>query len=30
MDLDDDPRDAARFKRLESISAVVPLVTEIG
>ena len=30
MDLDDDPSDKARFRRLESISAVVPLVAEIG
>ena len=30
MDLDADPRDATRFRRLESIAGVVPLVTEIG
>ena len=30
MDLDDDPEDAARFRRLESIAGVVPLVAELG
>jgi putative hydrolase of the HAD superfamily len=30
MDLDDDPEDKARFRRLEQISAIVPLVAEIG
>ena len=30
MDLDDDPADKARFKRLKVISAVIPLVAEIG
>jgi len=30
MDLDDDPRDKARFRRLKEIAAVIPLVAEIG
>jgi putative hydrolase of the HAD superfamily len=30
MDLDDDPKDKARFRRLKDISAIVPLVAEIG
>ena len=30
MDLDDDPKDASRFRRLESIAGVVPLVAELG
>jgi putative hydrolase of the HAD superfamily len=30
MDLEDDPEDTARFRRLPSISDVVPLVAEIG
>ncbi len=30
MDLDNDPRDTSRFRRLNDISAVVPLVAEIG
>jgi putative hydrolase of the HAD superfamily len=30
MDLDDDPRDGKRFRRLEYISSVVDLVREIG
>lgn len=30
MDLDDDPKDAARFRRLTSITGIVPLVAEIG
>jgi putative hydrolase of the HAD superfamily len=30
MDLDDDPKDKARFRRLEQISAVVNLVNQIG
>jgi putative hydrolase of the HAD superfamily len=30
MDLEDDPTDASRFRRLTNISSVVPLVTEIG
>lgn len=30
MDLDDDPRDASRFRRLEAISSVVDLVGQIG
>jgi putative hydrolase of the HAD superfamily len=30
MDLADDPRDNAKFRRLEAISRVVPLVREIG
>jgi putative hydrolase of the HAD superfamily len=30
MDLDSDPRDTTRFRRLEDISGVVPLIREIG
>ena len=30
MDLDDDPQDASRFRRLASIGGVVPLVAELG
>jgi putative hydrolase of the HAD superfamily len=30
MDLADDPKDKARFRRLKDISAIVPLVAEIG
>lgn len=30
MDLDDDPKDASRFRRLKQISAVVDLIGEIG
>ena len=30
LDLADDPRDAARFRRLPDLTAVVPLVREIG
>ncbi len=30
MDLDDDPRDGARFRRLRSIDEVVPLIAMIG
>jgi putative hydrolase of the HAD superfamily len=30
MDLDDDPRDASRFRRLKAISSVVNLVSQIG
>ncbi|MEQ1769925.1 MAG: HAD family hydrolase [Devosia sp.] len=30
MDLDDDPAEAGRFRRLRDIAAVVPLVMEIG
>lgn len=30
MDLDDDPAEGARFRRFEDISAVVPLIAEIG
>jgi putative hydrolase of the HAD superfamily len=30
MDLADDPKDSSRFRRLKDISAIVPLVAEIG
>jgi putative hydrolase of the HAD superfamily len=30
MDLDNDPRDTSRFRRLQSIAGVVPLIAEIG
>lgn len=30
LDLEDDPADAARFRRLESVAAVLPLIEEIG
>jgi putative hydrolase of the HAD superfamily len=30
MDLDSDPKDASRFRRLKDISSVVPLLAEIG
>ena len=30
LDLEDDPADAARFRRLESVASVLPLIEEIG
>jgi putative hydrolase of the HAD superfamily len=30
MDLEDDPKDATRFRRLPQLSAVLPLIAEIG
>ena len=30
LDLEDDPKDASRFRRIGDISAVVPLIAEIG
>ncbi len=30
LDLEDDPADAARFRRFEAVASVLPLIEEIG